>query len=104
MDNTIQYKGYAGSVEFYEEDGIFYGKVMGICSLISYKGESAKELLDDFHVHSPGDPTYVQSPGVLFSSYPKSEFFIKYRSTSDTEFSCTVTSAGSIQPAAELRR
>ena len=56
MDNTIQYKGYAGSVEFYEEDGIFYGKVMGICSLISYKGESAKELLDDFHVHSPGDP------------------------------------------------
>ena len=29
MDNTIQYKGCAGSVEFYDEDGIFYGKVMG---------------------------------------------------------------------------
>ena len=27
MNNTIQYKGYVGSVEFSEEDGIFYGKV-----------------------------------------------------------------------------
>lgn len=30
MNNTIQYKGYVGSVEFSEEDGIFFGKVMGI--------------------------------------------------------------------------
>jgi uncharacterized protein encoded in hypervariable junctions of pilus gene clusters len=49
MNNTIKYKGYIGSVEFSEEDGIFYGKVMGIRSLISYEGESAKELLTDFH-------------------------------------------------------
>ncbi len=49
MNNTIKYKGYVGSVEFSEEDGIFYGKVMGIRSLISYEGENAKELLDDFH-------------------------------------------------------
>ncbi len=49
MNNTIQYKGYLGSVEFSEEDGIFYGKVMGIRSLISYEGENAKELLEDFH-------------------------------------------------------
>lgn len=49
MNNTIQYKGYIGSVEFSEEDGLFFGKVMGIRSLISYEGENAKELLDDFH-------------------------------------------------------
>lgn len=49
MNNTIQYKGYIGSVEFSEEDGIFYGKVMGIRSLISYEGENAKDLLEDFH-------------------------------------------------------
>ena len=36
MNNTIQYKGYVGSVEFSEEDSIFYGKVLGIRSLISY--------------------------------------------------------------------
>lgn len=49
MNNTIQYKGYIGSVEFSEENGIFYGKVMGIRSLISYEGKNARELLDDFH-------------------------------------------------------
>ena len=49
MNNIIQYKGYVGSVEFSEEDGIFYGKVMEISSLISYDGKSVKELLDDFH-------------------------------------------------------
>ena len=49
MNNTIQYKGYIGSVEFSEEDGVFFGKVMGIRSLISYEGSNAKELLDDFH-------------------------------------------------------
>lgn len=49
MNNTIQYKGYVGSVEFSEEDSIFYGKVLGIRSLISYEGETAKELLEDFH-------------------------------------------------------
>ena len=49
MNNTIQYKGYIGSVAFTEADSIFYGKVMGIRSLISYEGESARELLADFH-------------------------------------------------------
>ena len=45
----IQYKGYVGSVEFSEEDSVFYGKVMGISSLISYEGENEKTLLNDFH-------------------------------------------------------
>ena len=49
MNNTIQYKGYIGSVEFSEADSIFYGKVLGIRALISYEGESARELLADFH-------------------------------------------------------
>ena len=49
MDNTIRYKGYVGSTEFSEEDGIFCGKVMGVRSLISYEGENEKELLNDFH-------------------------------------------------------
>ena len=49
MNNTNHYKANIGSVEFSEEDSIFYGKVMGIRSLISYEGESARELLADFH-------------------------------------------------------
>lgn len=50
MNNTIRYRGYVGSVEFFEDDGIFYGKIMGIRPLISYEDESAKELLNDFQV------------------------------------------------------
>ena len=49
MNNIIKYKGYIGSIEFSEPDGIFYGKVQGIRSLISYEGTTANELLTDFH-------------------------------------------------------
>lgn len=49
MNNTLEYKGYVGSIEFSENDGLFYGKVMGIRALISYEGTNAKELVDDFH-------------------------------------------------------
>ena len=41
MSNTITYKNYIGSVEFSEEDSLFYGKVLGIKSLISYEGNTA---------------------------------------------------------------
>ena len=49
MNNTMEYKGYRGSVEFSEEDALFYGKVLGIRALISYEGSTARELLTDFH-------------------------------------------------------
>ena len=45
----MEYKGYIGSVEFSESDGIFHGKVQGIRALISYEGTNAQELVDDFH-------------------------------------------------------
>ena len=38
MKNTMEYKGYVGSIEFSESDGVFFGKVQGIRSLISYEG------------------------------------------------------------------
>ena len=49
MNNTMEYKGYLGSVEFSEEDALFYGKVLGIRALISYEGSNARELVADFH-------------------------------------------------------
>ena len=49
MNNTMQYKGYVGSVEFSEADGLFFGKVLGIRALISYEGTNAAELVADFH-------------------------------------------------------
>ena len=49
MNNTMEYKGCVGSVEFSEHDGVFFGKVQGIHSLISYEGTNAGELVEDFH-------------------------------------------------------
>jgi predicted HicB family RNase H-like nuclease len=44
LSNIIEYKGYVGSIEFSEADGVFFGKVQGIRSLISYEGTNAAEL------------------------------------------------------------
>ena len=49
MKNTMEYKGYIGSVEISESDGILFGKIQGIRSLISYEGTNATELISDFH-------------------------------------------------------
>jgi len=49
MKNTMEYKGYTGSVEYSDEDGIFFGKVQFIRALISYEGSNAEELRKDFH-------------------------------------------------------
>ena len=49
MKNTMEYKGYVGSIEFSESDGVFFGKVQGIRSLISYEGANETELIADFH-------------------------------------------------------
>jgi predicted HicB family RNase H-like nuclease len=47
--NYLHYKNYTGSVEFSEHDAVFYGKVIGIKSLISFEGESVSAITDDFH-------------------------------------------------------
>ena len=49
MNNTLEYKGYVGCVEFSEQDRIFYGKVKRIHSLISYEGTTINDLTKDFH-------------------------------------------------------
>ncbi len=47
--NTMAYKGYGGTVEFSREDGILFGRVLGIRHIIDYEGESIAELEHDFH-------------------------------------------------------
>jgi predicted HicB family RNase H-like nuclease len=44
----LEHKGYSGSIEYSEEDGLLYGQVLGIKGLISYEGETGKELEKDF--------------------------------------------------------
>ena len=45
----IEYKNFRGTVEFSEEDGLFFGKVKDIRALISYQGKTPQELIHDFH-------------------------------------------------------
>ena len=45
---NLEYKGYTGTIEYSKEDGLLYGKVMGIKGLISYEGSTGKELEADF--------------------------------------------------------
>lgn len=48
MKNLMEYKGYLGSVEYSDEDDCLFGKVQGIRGLISYEGNTVKELKQAF--------------------------------------------------------
>ena len=47
--NQMIYKGYTGSIEWSEPDNLFYGKILGIRSLVLYDGENLEDLKKDFH-------------------------------------------------------
>jgi predicted HicB family RNase H-like nuclease len=49
MKDVLNYKGFIGSVHFSADDGIFYGKIEGITDLITFEGESVKNLIESFH-------------------------------------------------------
>jgi len=44
----MNYKGYTGKVEFDDEAGVFYGEVMGLRDVVTFKGTSVKELQGSF--------------------------------------------------------
>ena len=47
----LKYKGYAGSVEYNEEDNCLFGKVLGLKKdCITYEGETISELKSDFEL------------------------------------------------------
>ena len=48
MSSLLSYKNYNGTVEYSKEDNCLFGKVIGIKSLLSYEGDSVKELEQDF--------------------------------------------------------
>lgn len=80
MKNTIEYKGYIGSVEFSETDKVFFGKVMGIRTLISYEGTTAQELLEDFHGAVDDYLALCQAEGVEPEKAYKGSFNVRLSS------------------------
>jgi predicted HicB family RNase H-like nuclease len=49
--NSMHYKGYTAKVEFSEEDGVFWGKVLGLPAhaSITFEGDRVERLTQDFH-------------------------------------------------------
>jgi predicted HicB family RNase H-like nuclease len=48
MTDVIKYKKFIGSVRFSAEDEIFFGKIEGINDLVTFEGNSVKELKKSF--------------------------------------------------------
>ena len=49
MKNAMCYKDYYGSVEFSDEDDIFFGRIIGINDHITFEGNNVESLRSDFH-------------------------------------------------------
>jgi predicted HicB family RNase H-like nuclease len=47
--NLLSYKGYLGSVDFDEDERIFYGRLTFIRALVSYEAKDAEGLVRAFH-------------------------------------------------------
>ena len=47
--DVLTYKGFIGSVRFSAQDDIFFGKVEGVNDLITFEGDSVKELKNAFY-------------------------------------------------------
>lgn len=58
MANTIEYKGYIGSIEYSSEDKCFFGKLEMIDDLVTFEALNADELEDNFHNAVDG---YIQT-------------------------------------------
>ena len=44
----MNYKGYSGKVEYDDEAGVFYGEIIGLRDVVTFKGTSVKELQKSF--------------------------------------------------------
>lgn len=64
--NTINYKGYVGSVEMSEEDNCLYGQVLDLPSdtAITYEGNTVAELRQDFHEAVDDYLAYCEKEGI----------------------------------------
>jgi predicted HicB family RNase H-like nuclease len=46
--NTMTHKGYTTRIDFDDRDNIFVGRVLGLRTMISFHGETVKELRSEF--------------------------------------------------------
>ena len=49
MSTILEYKSYIGSIEYSDEDEVFFGRLEFIRDLVTYEGADAKSLKASFH-------------------------------------------------------
>jgi predicted HicB family RNase H-like nuclease len=49
MSNTMEYRGYTGSVEYSAEDRVLHGRLVGIRDRVIFDGVDVKTLEKNFH-------------------------------------------------------
>ena len=62
--NTLRYKGFIGSVNFSEEDSVFFGKIEGINGMVNFEGQSVQELTEAFHEAVDDYLAYCEEEGI----------------------------------------
>ena len=70
MSNTITYKNYTGTVEYYSEDKIFYWKIAMIDDLITFEADNVSDLEKEF---KKSVEEYVKTCNKLWKK-PEKEF------------------------------
>ena len=63
--NTLKYKGFIGSVDFSEEDNVFFGRIEGIDGLVNFEGSSVDELKSAFHEAVEDYLTFCKEEGIV---------------------------------------
>ncbi|MCL2810709.1 MAG: type II toxin-antitoxin system HicB family antitoxin [Clostridia bacterium] len=48
MANTLEYKGYVAKVEYSAEDHVLFGRVEGICDLVTFESGSIDDIESEF--------------------------------------------------------
>lgn len=90
----MTYRGYVGSIEFSEEDGLLFGKLLGIRSLILYEGETGTELREDFHTAVDDYLIGCEAEGIEPEVPYKGSFNVRIRPSLHEELARYAVSAG----------
>ncbi|HNP96255.1 MAG TPA: type II toxin-antitoxin system HicB family antitoxin [Cyclobacteriaceae bacterium] len=48
MKNALTYRGYTGTVDFSNDDEIFFGKIIGINDLVTFEADTVQKLKRNF--------------------------------------------------------
>jgi len=65
MDNILKYNDFIASVKYSEEDESFIGRIEGINSIVSFEGQSVKELKLAFQQATESYLDFCSRKGIL---------------------------------------